>query len=114
MKKILVLALLAIVFAGCEKEDENSNDNAEIQSSSWSKDNSVFKNEILGLSINGIGHYSYSTTTSNPEFRDYELKYVFNKPNIEIKFKDGSNFGSGYIEGDKMYLGKRGAFTRYR
>lgn len=114
MKKILILTTLAmLVCAGCGK-DEDSNDNAEIQGSAWSKDNSYYKNEILGLGINANGTYSYTTTTSNPEFRDYKLTYIYKKPIIEIKFSDGSNFGSGSIDGNKMDLGKRGTFTRYR
>lgn len=116
MKKIsLLMILIALVFTGCKKDDNTpSNNNAEIQGSAWSKDESVFKDETLGLGIDGKGNYSYKTTTSNPEFRSYKLRYIYIKPNIEIKFGDGSNFGSGYIEGAKMNLGNKGTYTRYR
>lgn len=119
MKKILTLLLLTTLFVSCSSDDDEShNDNKEIQSSAWSKDNSVFKNEILGLGVNGLGTYSYSTTTNPPKFHSYDLKWEYKKPNIVIKFKDGSNFGSGYIEGDKMYLketsGIEKTYTRYR
>lgn len=114
MRRILILLLVfPLIFGTCSKDDEPNNDNAEIQVSAWSKDDSIFKNDILSFGVGGKGHYAYTTTTSNPQFRSYELTYVYNKPNIVIKFKDGSNFGSGYIEGNKIYIEGKGVFTRY-
>lgn len=114
MKKLILLLTIIAVTFGCSKEKEADNDNLEIQGTAWSRDSSNFKNEVIGLGIDGLGNYSYSTTTSDSEFNDYKLKYVYKKPNIEIKFKDGSNFGNGSINGDKMNLGIRGVYTRYR
>lgn len=119
MKKLLLLLLIfPLVFISCSSDDENHNDNHEIESSAWSKDDSVFKNDILGLGVNGLGTYSYTTTVNPPKFHSYDLKWEYKKPNIMIKFKDGSNFGSGYIEGDKMYLketaGLEVTYTKYR
>lgn len=114
MKNVLFLLTIITMFMGCSKDEDVDNDNFEIQGSAWSRDSSVFKNEIISFGINDIGHYSYTTTTSNPQFHDYELKYVYKKPKIDIKYKDGSHFGSGYIDGNKLNLEVKGTFTRYR
>lgn len=114
MKKIILLLTIVGFAFGCSKDDDVDNNNIEIQGSAWSRDTSVFKNEIISFGINGIGHYSYSTTTSDPKFYDYELKYIYKKPNVEIKFKDGSHFSDGYIDGNKLNLKRKGTFTRYR
>lgn len=111
--------MFPLVFISCSSDDdENNNNNTEIESSAWTKDGSIFKNDILGLGINGLGTYSYTTTVDPPKFYSYDLKWEYNKPNIVIKFKDGSNFGSGYIDDNKMYLkegtGREVIYTRYR
>lgn len=119
MKKLLTLILLTTLFISCSKDDDKDhNDNQEIQGSAWSKDGSIFKNDGLGLGINGLGTYSYTTTVNPPVFHSYDLKWEYNKPNIVIKFKDGSNFGSGYIKDNKMYItkssGLEDTYTKYR
>lgn len=114
MKKFLFAVALVMMFVGCSKDDENTYDNHEIEASAWAKDDPVFKDEGIGLGINGIGHYKYTTNSKDPKFYMVEFKYIYKKPKIELKFNDGSNFDNGYIEGDKMYLEKRGTFTRYR
>lgn len=118
MKKTFFLLLFSFALFACSSDDDNHNDNHEIEVSAWEKDNSSFINEGIGLGKDGFGSYSYTSPIKPFKNYLYDLNWEYKKPNIVIKYKDGSNFGSGYIEENKMYLkttsGVEMIFTRYR
>lgn len=97
MKKYFLLLLFPLLFSCCSEEEKG---NEELVGSCWYLEDSSFDNERVCF---GAGRASYSYVVSG-NYRSYELDYTYKKPNIKIIHNDGSLFGEGYIEGDKMYL----------
>ena len=129
MKKLLfVFALImAVVFSGCSKDDEPQepdNDNAELLSSVWSEDSTSQFVKNVSISINVFGDCRYSYTSllfDEPRLVDLDLEYVYKKPNITFRYKNGELWGEGYTheKGDEINdkiidLGDKGTFTCYK
>lgn len=127
MKRLLLLIAFALAFGGCKKEETKEQhvfDNAELLSSVWSEDNisQFVKNASISINISGDCRYSYTSLLfDEPRLVDLDLDYVYKKPNIVFKYKNGELWGEGTISenGDEINdkiidLGEKGTFTCYK
>ncbi|MDR0864942.1 MAG: hypothetical protein LBO74_08425 [Candidatus Symbiothrix sp.] len=107
MKKILVLALFAVLFVGCSNEDDVAkNNNGELVGSCWSETINQYQTYTFYFAINEKCTMVWGTGMGDVSM-DY--KFSYNKPNIVIKNPiNGSTKYSGYIKDDIMYLTERG------
>lgn len=100
MKKIALIILAGIVLAGCEKE----NDNNLLAGTCWydqdDPEQVLYEYRRICFEVSGAS-YSYNMWGT---YRIYRLEFTYNAPNIKITYEDGSRFGSGYIDGDILYI----------
>lgn len=117
MKKFALILLSLTAIYSCSKSEENYNH--ELMGTCWEREESVvYEYRTLCFGIDGIGRYSYKmvSITSESELHISELRYVYNKPNINITYQDGSLFGRGYIEDDKLFITEghnSGVYTKW-
>ncbi len=105
------MAIATIAFAGCEKGKDYA-DNGKIANTHWdavdaSPYNSISIHFDFGNGRDRAYWETYDNDGNNGKV-DYKigwLKFRYEEPNITMWYDDGSGvFGSGYIDGDTMYL----------
>lgn len=98
---LLTISVATMLFCSCSNDE---NDNELIMGTCWDKEESDSPYEYRSICF-GVDRASFSSKMINDgPFHYDELKYTYKKPNIKITHEDGSRFGSGYIEGNTLYI----------